>query len=200
MKDFVRSAGRLRALPLPARVTYSVFLGFTLLALAESAWLGSDMLGAKLQRVDEYYAGVAEPPAAGGHAQRETSGNTGPSLELPSELLVPQDSPPIPLRKLLEVTHFHLFSMPVYLMILSHLFMLSSWGARTKVLWITLGSVGVAAHIAAPWLSRAQGVASTLFYATSGALLAAAFLVMSGVPLFEMWRPRRNDFARPGAE
>ena len=46
MKDFTRPAGRLRSLPSAARLTYSVFIAFTVLALAESAWLGADMLGA----------------------------------------------------------------------------------------------------------------------------------------------------------
>jgi hypothetical protein len=90
----------------------------------------------------------------------------------------------------LEVTHFHLFSLPVYLMILSHLFMLSSLGSRAKTVWILLGSAGVALHIAAPWFARSGGVAARLFYAGSGLLLTAAFLVMSTVPLVEMWRPR----------
>ena len=63
-------------------------------------------------------------------------------------------------RKLLEVTHFHLFSMPVYLLILSHLFMLSRIGERAKVGWISLGTLGVAGHVAAPWLVRAGTAAA----------------------------------------
>jgi hypothetical protein len=195
MKDFVRSAGRLRALPLPARLTYSIFLAFTLVALGFTGWLGADMLGANLHGIDEYYAGAAqpEPPAA---PMAADSGNApGPRLELPSDAFPPAAPDPIPLRKLLEVTHFHLFSLPVYLMILSHLFMLSSLGTRTKTLWIVTGSAGVALHIAAPWVARSGGAAARLFYAGSGLLLTAAFLVMSGVPLLEMWRPR--SAARP---
>ena len=187
MKDFVRSAGRLRALPLPARITYSVFLGFTLLALAESAWLGADMLGVDLSQFDQYYAGVDEAS----HASDEAKASDGPRIELPDEAAAPATSSAIPLRKLLEVTHFHLFSMPVYLMILSHLFMLSSLGLRAKIIWIALGTLGVALHIAAPWIARTPGAASKAFYAGSGTLLAAALLVMACVPLIEMWRPRR---------
>ncbi|HEY2736302.1 MAG TPA: hypothetical protein VGI70_20025, partial [Polyangiales bacterium] len=59
MKDFVRPAGRLGALPFHARLTYSIFLAFTLIALAFTAWLGADMLAPDLHRLDEYYAGIA---------------------------------------------------------------------------------------------------------------------------------------------
>jgi hypothetical protein len=185
MKDFVRPAGRLRALPFHARLTYSVFLVFTLVALAFTAWLGADMLGANLQGVDEYYAGAAE---GGTVAPAAASG--GPQIDLPSEALAPRRADPIPLRKLLEVTHFHLFSLPVYLMILSHLFMLSGLRPRTKSIWIALGSLGVALHIAAPWIARNGGAFARAFYALSGALLAASFLLMAAVPLWEMWRAR----------
>jgi hypothetical protein len=183
MKDFVRSAGRLRALPFQARLTYSVFLLFTLLAMAFTAWLGADMLGPDLRRLDEYYAGAAE-----GGSPEPAAVSGGPQIDLPSEASAPPVADPIPLRKLLEVTHFHLFSLPVYLMVLSHLFMLSSLGTRTKSIWITLGSLSVLLHIAAPWIARGGGAFAHAFYALSGALLAAAFLMMAAVPLWEMWR------------
>lgn len=182
MKDFIRPAGRLRSLPLAARLTYSVFIGFTLLALAESAWLGADMLGANLSGIASYYAGAPSPPSPPPAA---TSG--GPVLDLPSDALPPLQSDPMPLRKLLEVTHFHLFTMPVYLMILAHLFMLGRLRQRTKLVWIVGGTLGVLLHLAAPWVARAGGAGSTVFYALSGALLFVSFGVMSGVPLYEMW-------------
>jgi hypothetical protein len=192
MKDFVRVSGRLRALPLVARVTYSVFLVFTLIALVFSAWLGADMLGADLNGLPTYYAGgpeVTSPPKAASPTPPPSA--AGPIIELPSEGLTPRERDPIPLRKLLEVTHFHLFSMPVYLMILAHLFMLSRLGPRTKLIWNGLASLTVLAHIAAPWIARTGLSGASAFYAASGALLMVTFLVLAGVPLFEMWtRPR----------
>jgi hypothetical protein len=191
MKDFVRVGGRLRALPLAARVTYSVFLIFTLIALVFSAWLGADMLGPDLGGTAAYYAGGVAPPAPpiAASAPRLDSppSAAGPVIELPSEALVPAERDPIPLRKLLEVTHFHLFSMPVYLMILAHLFMLSRLSPRTKLSWNALASLSVVLHIAAPWIARTGISGGPAFYAISGGLLMASFLVLAGVPLFEMW-------------
>lgn len=185
MKDFTRPRGRLRSLPLAARVVYTVFLAFTLVALVLTAWLGADMVGADLGRLEPYYAGgtaevdLPAPAAPGG----------GPALDLPEGVDAPAVEPEMPLRKLLEVTHFHLFSMPVYLLILSHLFMLSRLSEATKVAWIAIGTVAVAGHVAAPWLVRSGTAGSGAAYAISGAALAISMLVMSGVPLIEMWRP-----------
>lgn len=188
MKDFVRPAGRLRSLPLPARLVYSVFNLFSLIALVETAWLGADMLGADLAGLQAYYAGQTSPPPSAAGVQQD-----GPVIELPDEPLT-AEAAPMPLRKLLEVTHFHLFTMPVYLLILSHLFMLGRMRAGVKIGFIAGGSLGVALHMIAPWIARGGGSGATWFYAVSGVLLFVPMLVMSIVPLFEMWVP-----ARPGS-
>jgi hypothetical protein len=187
MKDFARGSGRLRQLPVLARATYSIFIAFTLVALAFSAWLGADMLGPDLGTFDEYYAGA---PAAAPAPVAAPSG--GPAMDLPEDLSEAAPRDPLPLRKLLEVTHFHLFSMPVYLMILSHLFMLSRWGVGTKLGWIVAATLSVVAHLAAPWIARSGGAGPRLFYAGSGFALALTFTVMSAVPLVEMWGPKRT--------
>lgn len=183
MKDFIRPAGRLRVLPLPARLVYSVFNVFSLIALAETAWLGADMVGVDLAGLGAYYAGQStSPPTAA------TPSTGGPVIELPDEPLT-AEAAPMPLRKLLEVTHFHLFTMPVYLLILSHLFMLSRTRASVKVGTIVGGSAGVLLHMLAPWVARSGGSFATVFYATSGTLLFVCMLAMSIVPLIEMWLP-----------
>jgi len=189
MKDFARQRGRLRALPLAARVVYSVFAAFTLLGLGFSVWLTEEMVGADLGGIDSYYAGTPQPGTAEPQpGTSEPQPGTGPALELPDEAMAEPVAEPMALRRLLEVTHFHLFSMPVYLLILSHLFMLSaSLGDRVKLAWIGAGSVAVLIHMAAPWVARTGHAASTAVYAGSGTLLLLSFLVMSGVPLYEMW-------------
>jgi hypothetical protein len=187
MKDFTRPRGRLRSLPTAARVVYSVFLGFTLLAMAMTAWLAEDMLGPDLAQLGPYYAGVALPPAHRSAARAPAS--RGPVLDLPSSAEAPSPVEPMPVRKLLEVTHFHLFSMPVYLLILSHLFMLSRATDFAKLAWIILGTISVAGHVAAPWLARSGSVGAAAVYGTTGVLMTLSFLVMSVVPLWEMWAP-----------
>jgi hypothetical protein len=195
MKDFTRPRGRLRSLPLPARVVYSIFLVFTLAGMAMSAWLGQQMVGLDLGRASDYYAGGARAPAR----VTGTEAAKGPELELPPEADQPTAQEPMPLRRLLEITHFHLFSMPVFLLILSHLYMLSRSREAAKVAWIALATLGVAGHIAAPWLARSGSTASIAFYGLTGALMTVGLLVMALVPLFEMWLPA-SEQPHPGSE
>ena len=181
MQDFTRPAGRLRGLPLGARAVYTVFLVFTLLGLALTVLLTHDMVGIDSSRADEYYAGETA-------LVDEVEIDGGPALVLPpgGEELAAFE--PMPRRKLLEITHFHLFSMPVYLLILSHMYMLSRSRKQAKVAWVAAGSVGTLLHIAAPWMV-AHGLAGAVAsYAISGALLLVSYAVMSVVPLWEMWR------------
>jgi hypothetical protein len=181
MQDFTRPSGRLRALPFAARAVYSVFLAFTLLGLALTLVLTHDMVGLDLSDAAQYYGGEArliEEPELDG----------GPTLVIPpdgEELAVFES---MPRRKLLEITHFHLFSMPVYLLILSHMYMLSRARTRSKATWIALGSLGTLLHVAAPWLVAHQFAASIAIYGLSGVLMLLSYTWMSLVPLWEMWR------------
>jgi hypothetical protein len=187
MRDFERPSGRLRGLSFHARLVYSVFLVFTLAALGITAWLADEMVGADLSSVHSYYAGEESTEA-------QPSPVGGPSLDLPEDAVI--RTPPMPRRKLLEVTHFHLFSMPIYLLILSHLYMLSRASGRAKSVWILLATIGVAAHVAAPWIAATGTSLGRAFYAASGTLLAVPFLVMCIGPLMEMWSkppPKRDD-------
>jgi hypothetical protein len=139
------------------------------------------MIGIDLDRADDYYRGEAVPIEVA-----EPQG--GPALLLPpgGEELAAFE--PMARRKLLEISHFHLFSMPVYLLILSHMYMLSRSRKKAKATWITLGSAGTLLHIAAPWLVAYGFAGAIVSYAVSGVLMLASYLIMSVVPLWEMWR------------
>lgn len=185
MRDF-RRKGQLRALQLHSRLVYSSFLVFTLGALALTMWLAHDMVGLSMGGFDEYYAGQTAPP----EASLDTPGaDEGPALDLPEEMLAAPAAQPMALRKLLEVTHFHLFSMPVYLLILAHLFAMSAASARSKSTFIGMATIGTALHIGAPWWAAFQLPGSVWAYSISGTMLLVSYFVMCVVPLWEMWRP-----------
>jgi len=189
MRDFERPAGRLASLPFHARLAYTIFAAFTLAALLLTLVLAHDMVGLDGRDVSAYYAGetthVASPPP-----------HDGPQLELPTELTAP--SPPVPMarRKLLETTHFHLFSLPIYLLVLSHLYMLSRAAPRAKTAWISAGTVGVATHVAAPWIAAYFPAIGRPTFLITGALLFFPLLWMCVAPLVEMWqRPPQKPTA-----
>ena len=183
MRDFERKPGRLRALSLPARLAYSAFLLFTLAGLALSVGLLDDMVGVDLHDTGAYYAGEMSTPTAA------PTPADGPAFDLPSEVDAAPVATPMSRRKLLEVSHFHLFSMPVYLLILSHLFMLGRSRRGLKVAVISAATVGTALHIVAPWAAAGSWPESTLLYAISGSLLGLGYTWMCVVPLWEMWAP-----------
>lgn len=160
---------------------YTVFLLFTLLGLGFTLWLTHDMVGFDLSEAEQYYSGDVAPVES-------VDVDGGPAMVLPpdGEDLAAFD--PMPRRKLLEVTHFHLFSMPVYLLILSHMYMLSRSRKNAKAAWIAAGSFGTLLHLAAPWLVAHGCAGAVATYAISGALLLVSYAAMSVVPLWEMWR------------
>jgi hypothetical protein len=191
MKDFARTRGRLRALTLHARLAYSVFLGFTAVAFGLTAWLLNDMVGLRLQRAAVYYAGQSSSSVQAPEQKTAPPANAGgPVLDLPDDAMAATTATEaMPRRKLLEVTHFHLFTMPVYLLILSHLFMLSRAGSRFKTSTIVVATAGTALHVAAPWAATSGSMASIALYAVSGSAMGLSYIVMCIVPIWEMWMP-----------
>jgi hypothetical protein len=184
MREFGKRS-RLAILPLSARLVYSVFLVFTLVGLGVSAWLGETLVGADLTRLDEYYAGVAPAPSP---AREEA---VGPTLDLPEEVVLEPKAEPKSFRATLEVTHFHLFTMPIHWLVLAHLFALCAVAERWKAAFISASALAMGAHLVAPWVARSGGGLAKVFYGGSGGLLLLTFGWMAVSALAEMWR--RNE-------
>ena len=161
MREFASPSTRAAALPRPVKLLYTAFCAFTVAGLLSCVGL---------------YDGVVRFGA------RTT----------PSELydhLVSYYQTGTSARRLLEVTHFHLFSMPVYLLVFGHLFLLTGATARIKTAWISASVAATAVHLCAPWLVYFGGRSVAWIYPISGAALLASFAVLMGLPLVEMWRP-----------
>lgn len=185
MKDFGASAGRLRVLPVGAKLLYSAFVLSALLGLVVSWRLYGAAVGEAGPAV--YYAGAPAPSVA---AKAEPALGEGPALELPEEAAAPKViTEQVSERKLLEVTHFHLFSVPVYVLILAHLWLLVRMPG-----WLSTGGVAAAIamsglHLAAPWIARGRAGLSAIMPA-SGAAMLVVLAILGVVPLVDMWLPR----------
>jgi len=181
--------GRLRALPVGGKLLYSAFAVATLVGLLVSARLYGVAVGEAGPAV--YYAGaaaVAKAPAS----------PAGAAIEL-----APEDAEPhafveqIPERKLLEVTHFHLFTIPVYVLILAHLWLLAKvppWAQNGGVVAAVLTS---ALHIAAPWLVRGRPGLAFLMGGSGAAMLLALGGLALGA-MIDMWLPNPKPKAGSG--
>jgi hypothetical protein len=178
LRQFASSGFRIWNLSREAKLVYSGFLLFSLLALGVSVLFYEDLVGPGSGGVRGYYGGETSASAP----SRSPTG--GPAMQLP-------DEPPVRLnvavtyRKLLEVTHFHLFTVPVFLLIIAHLFMLTA--ARGKSWWIAGGWLSSLLHLGAPWLVRYGSTAWSFLYPFSGAAMALTLGMMTIYPLVVMW-------------
>ena len=191
MRQFASAGFRIWNLSREAKIIYTFFCALALLALFSSLLLYEDLVGPTLQagsltRVQKYYSTA---PAAPGNHEPESPPAAGPAIELADDAPAPKLVVAMPYRKLLEITHFHLFTVPVFLLILTHLFMLTALTARAKQVWITLGWSAAVLHMAAPWFIRASPGWSWLF-PLSGGLLLGSSLVLTIYPAWVMWKPR----------
>ncbi|WP_433926061.1 hypothetical protein AB3662_24350 [Sorangium cellulosum] len=194
MRDFAAAAGRLRSLSLGAKLLYTAFTVASVIGLLVS-WR---LYGAMVQDAGSagYYAGaavVAPAPAPAQTAPAEGPAlDLGPELELPAapetpRVLVEQISE----RKLLEVTHFHLFSVPVYVLILAHLWLLARLPSWLHTAGVVAAVAASGLHMAAPWLIRGAPGAAALM-PVSGVAMLLSLGAMAVVSTVDMWLPRRS--------
>lgn len=94
---------------------------------------------------------------------------------------------PMSFRELAEVTHFHLFTMPVVFMILVHVLYLTNASHATKVWMSWLSFAGVGLDLLSPWLISYVSPIFVLTMLTGDTLMMMSFLVMMWIPLHEMW-------------
>ncbi|MCC6553166.1 MAG: hypothetical protein IT372_09125 [Polyangiaceae bacterium] len=197
MRDFTAGAGRLRSLSLGAKILYTAFSLSALLGLVVSWQLYGAVVAEAGPAV--YYAGAAAPPGApppAGAARPDASGgpalDLGPELDLPDEARAPRVIvEPISERKLLEVTHFHLFSVPVYVLILAHLWLLARIPPWLQTAGVAASVAASALHLAAPWIARGHASVAPLL-PISGVAMLATLGMMALVSSVDMWLPRRQ--------
>jgi len=94
---------------------------------------------------------------------------------------------PMSFRELAEITHFHLFTMPVVFMILVHVLYLTIASNRLKVLMTWMGFGGVMLDLLSPWLIRYVSPAFVVTMLTGDLMMSISFLIMMAIPLYEMW-------------
>jgi hypothetical protein len=94
---------------------------------------------------------------------------------------------PMSFRELAEVTHFHLFTMPVVFMILAHVLYLTDTGNATKAATTWASFAGVALDLLSPWLITYVSPVFVLTMLTGDILMTISFLVMMVIPMYEMW-------------
>jgi hypothetical protein len=157
MRIFTSPGYRLSRLPFGARLFYSLFLFMVFLGLVTCAGFAFGKSGTSTPALVEYY-------------RQEGSGLGGKTY-----------------LELLETAHFHLFSMPIFFLVLGHIFFLSSVAERVKLVVVLLAFAALLAEIALPWLIVYHSAAWAWLEHPTRIALLGTFLIFIVVPLREMW-------------
>jgi len=92
-----------------------------------------------------------------------------------------------PFLELLETAHFHLFTMPIFFLVLGHIFFLSSWNEKAKLAVVLASFVSLLAEIALPFLIVYHSGRWAFLEHASRTGLFVTFLLFVFVPIREMW-------------
>ncbi len=142
-----------------AKVIYTVFLAFSLLGYGVMGVMMATRTGFTPDSIAAYYAGNE---AAGIYAKT--------------------------VGELLEVTHYHLFAIPLFLFVLGHVFLLCAGPShRVKILALVAAFLGAALHIVAPWLIVYVTPILSPLVLVARVLLGGSLLLFIVAPLREMW-------------
>jgi hypothetical protein len=162
---------RLRESDRHIRILYTLFLFLMLVGFAFSFFWAHSMTGLTPQGIADHYLG-----------SDATFGE------------------PMSFRELAEVTHFHLFTMPVVFMILTHVMYLTGASNTIKVsaTWAAFG--GLMLDLTSPWLISYVSPIFVLTMLAGDTLMVASFIVMMAIPLYEMWVLRQPLIAGKRSE
>jgi hypothetical protein len=179
VRAFSGNGVRLWKLSRETRVVFTAYAIFALLGLVSAGLYGWELTGGRgLEGVREYYGQAA--PAA------DPAG--GPAIEL-----APGDDRPLVVavgyRKLLEASHFHLFTVPVLLLVVSHLFALAGLAPAATLAWLLLAWTMALVHLAAPWIVHYGSARLAPLLSVSGAGMLLSIAVLCLVSVVRMWRP-----------
>ncbi len=161
MRPFARPMSIERLSP-EARILYSGFCAFVAVGVATSMWLYlDDGLGALPSSAARYYLG--DPSA-----------------------MVFEKSP----RQVMETFHFHVFVVPIVLLVVGHIFLMCDLRLRTKAWALAIATVSTLLHLLAPVLVRFVTPEAAVLVFPSALAMSALWLVLTVYPLFAMWRGR----------
>ena len=172
MKDFSRSQYNFSTIRVEQKIIYTIFLGFMLLGILSILVFYLAKSGLGASSLVEYYRGNEQ------------------------KMMYPKT-----FQELWEVTHFHLFTMPVIFLIFSHLYALTRASRRTKTAVLLCAAVGFFLDIVSGWLIVYIGAPFVVLKILGRCLLAFGFSAFIATPIYEMWlrnpKPHSQHHPRP---
>jgi hypothetical protein len=99
----------------------------------------------------------------------------------------------------MEEAHFHLFSLPVILLILTHLLFATSCPPRTRVIISLASWIGALLEIGGPFGVRYVSAGLAPLLLLGWGLLTAGILASVGFGLAALWGPAPAEQLSPGS-
>ncbi len=164
MKYFAENNG-LSVLSRDKKIALTMFLAMITLGYISGILMALHRSGMEPQRVAGYYLGDE------------------------SRLIFPKTY-----GSLLEITHFHLFSMSIIFLAITHLFLICKLSSRLKILLLFLSFTGLMADMASPWLILYEDAAWAWLMVVSLPFLSLSLFIMVALILRELW------FMKPATE
>ena len=98
-------------------------------------------------------------------------------------------------HELAEITHFHLFTMPIVFLIIVHIFFLTMAPRWLKITMTYVSFTGVGLDLLSPWLILYVSEVFALTLLLGDFFMISSFVLMSTLPLYEMWILKRRLIA-----
>ncbi|MBQ26935.1 MAG: hypothetical protein CMH81_02150 [Nitrospiraceae bacterium] len=98
-------------------------------------------------------------------------------------------------HELAEITHFHLFTMPIVFLIIVHIFFLTMAPRWLKITMAYMSFTGVGLDLLSPWLILYVSEVFALTLLLGDFFMISSFVLMSTLPLYEMWILKRRLIA-----
>jgi hypothetical protein len=162
MKAFVRRGFQLRTASLETRIAYTGFLFLMLPAVATLVALSFGRMGLDPSAIATHYRGGE------------------------SEMSFPKT-----FWQLTETSHFHLFTIPIVVLILSHLLYGTPASARLRIWLTSFTFAGAFLDVVGPWMVRYLAAGFAYVLVVGWMLLAGGAFLIVTLTLVSMWGPER---------
>lgn len=164
------------SLPISNKIFFTFFLSIMTVALGVGFLNYYERTGFSAQKTIRYYCGNEEEELDVPLSAEENK------LKLEEGLFFPKSY-----RELLEVTHTHIFSMPIVVFILSRIMAMTHTREGLKVTIYGVSFVGILLNLASPWLIRYASPHFVIAFTLSNIFLMLSFGAYIFIPLYEMW-------------
>jgi hypothetical protein len=162
MQNFVKRGFQLRTASLETRIAYTGFLTLMVPGVASLVALSVGRMGFSPAAIATYYRGGE------------------------SEMSFPRT-----FWQLVEVSHFHLFTIPVVALILTHLLFATPTSSATRVRWTLVTYTGALLDVLGPWAVRYVSAVFAYVLLAGWILLAVGLIGIVAISLASTWGPER---------